>query len=162
MKTQPVLLGKRLDMTNRARRRRLVAAVYSWSALFLVVWFYYFAISSYGYAKLLASLFLFLAMVVLIAFWAIAGDMRARGDEREMNRRDHAHLIAYRCLSPIIVAEFFVTVHPVNPIFSPASPLLRAVLYQLPSALMMVALFLYITLPQAILIWTEPDMEEPQ
>ena len=162
MKTQPVLSGKRLDMATRARRRRLVTAVYLWSALLLVVWFYYFAISAYSYAKLLASLFLFLAMVVLIAFWAIAGDMRARGDEREMHRRDHAHLIAYRFFSPIIVAVFLVTVHPVHPIFSPESPLLRAVLYQLPSALMMVALFLYITLPQAILIWTEPDMEDSQ
>ncbi|MGH9593774.1 MAG: hypothetical protein ACRD5L_11825, partial [Bryobacteraceae bacterium] len=57
---------------------------------------------------------------------------------------------------------FLVTVHPVKPIFSPESPLIRAVLYQLPSALMIVALFLYITLPQAILIWTEPDMQAEQ
>jgi hypothetical protein len=32
----------------------------------------------------------------------------------------------------------------------------------LPFILLMATLFLYMTLPQAVLLWTEPDMEEEQ
>jgi hypothetical protein len=38
----------------------------------------------------------------------------------------------------------------------------RSFLAQLPTFLTMTAFLLYLTLPQAILLWTEPDMEEPQ
>lgn len=160
MKTEPVLLGKHLNMTNRARRRSLVAVVYTWIALCLVVWLYFSAISTYGYAKMLASLCLFLALVPLISFIFITGDMLARGDERETHRRDHAHFLAYRSLSSVIVAALFVTVYrgPHTIIYA-SGPHIRAIFDQIPSAVLIAALFLYMTLPQAILLWTEPEME---
>ncbi len=160
MKTEPVLLGKHLNMATRARRRWLVAMVYGWLALFFVAWFYFYAISDYGNAQIVASLCLILVMVPLIAFWGITGDMLARGDEREMHQRDHAHFMAYRFLGSVTVAALFAAFQlGPHPIIPAPGPLLRAILYQLPSALLMAALFLYISLPQAILLWTEPDVE---
>ena len=132
MMTESVLLGKRLNMATRARRRRLVAAVYTWLALCLVVWYYFYAISLYAYAKGLASLCLFLAFVPFIAFWAITGDMLARGDERETHRRDHAHFVAYRSVGFVTVAELFAVFQlGPHPIISAPGPMLRAVLDQL-------------------------------
>ncbi len=161
MKTEPVLLGKYLNIATRAQRRWLVAVVYTWLALFLVAWFYCYAISFYGYAKTLASLCLVLFMVPLLAFFFITGDTLARGDEREMHRRDHAHFMAFRSLGPVITAALLATFYRgPNTITSASGPLLRAILYNLPYALMMAALSLYCTLPQAILLWTEPDMEK--
>ena len=40
-----------------------------------------------------------------------------------------------------------------------AGPVLRAMLMQLPFDLLAATAVLYISLPQAILLWTEPDME---
>ena len=39
---------------------------------------------------------------------------------------------------------------------------LRAFLAQLPKVLLWATFFLYLTLPQAILLWTEPDIEEAE
>jgi hypothetical protein len=161
MKTEPVLLGKHLVMANRARRRLLVAVVYTWIALCIVVWFYFYAISLYGYAKVLASWCLFLAFVPFIVFWALTGDMLAHGDEREMHQRDHAHFMAYRFLGSVTVAALFAAFQTgPHPIIPAPGPLLRAILGQLPTAVLIAALLLYLTLPQAILLWTEPDIEK--
>ena len=160
MMTESILLGKRLNMATRARRRRLVAAVYTWLALCLVVWYYFYAISLYAYAKGLASLCLFLAFVPFIAFWAITGDMLARGDERETHRRDHAHFVAYRSVGFVTVAELFAVFQ-----LGRTRSFRRRVrcfarsLTSSPTAVGIAALFLYLTLPQAILLWTEPDMD---
>ena len=86
--------------------------------------------------------------------------MRARGDEREMHRRDYAHFRAYYLLGYGIVAALFATFFAdPNPI-APLLPLaLRTSLIKLPQILLMATVILYATLPQAILLWTEPDME---
>jgi hypothetical protein len=49
-----------------------------------------------------------------------------------------------------------------NPNNVPANPALRAFFDQLPYELLVAAAILYYTLPQAILLWTEPDMEDAQ
>jgi hypothetical protein len=41
-----------------------------------------------------------------------------------------------------------------------ADPALRAFFARLPWGLLIAAMMLYYILPQAILLWTEPDMEE--
>ncbi|MGD1107866.1 MAG: hypothetical protein ABR865_12545, partial [Terracidiphilus sp.] len=50
-----------------------------------------------------------------------------------------------------------------NSITPLSSAALREFLAPLPFILLMATLFLYVTLPPAILLWTEPDMEtEPE
>jgi small-conductance mechanosensitive channel len=101
--------------------------------------------------------------ILFFALWIVltglAGNGRARRDEREMHRREQACSRAYPILGYSIVATFWACFGVPNPI-TPLFPLaLREFLVPLPSILLMTTLFLYVTLPPAILLWTEPDME---
>jgi len=77
-------------------------------------------------------------------------------DERDDRRRDRAHYLAYRFVTwlTMVVWFLFVTVH-AGPVFGTKGlPFDFALLVALAVAM------LAQTLPQAILLWTEPDMEE--
>ena len=105
--------------------------------------------------------------ILWVALWIVltglAGNVRARRDEREIRRLEQAFTRAYPILGYSIVALFWVVClswpSPITPLTSAA---LREVLVPLPFILLMATLFLYVTLPPAILLWTEPDMEDPQ
>jgi hypothetical protein len=82
-----------------------------------------------------------------------------RNDERESQQRDHAHYNAYQGLTLGLVLVWLLADWQAN-----APKLLgwlsggpAVYLYGLTLALVVVSQ----TLPQAILLWTEPDMEEP-
>jgi Ca2+/Na+ antiporter len=153
----------RIHFESRARRRWLVALFYAlMAALFfapfsahpnaLTVWI----VSGYGI--LLAALF--------IVFTGVAGDPYYRGDEREAHRRDHAHFLAYRILLFGFLAVFFC--------YFAAIPFARFFMEPNSSSLFLpveltgsfkqhfliapICIFIG-SLPQAILLWTEPDME---
>lgn len=102
--------------------------------------------------------------ILWVALWIVltwlAGNLHSRGDERETHRREQAFSRAYPILGFGIVASFLAAVFGgLNPI-TPLSPLaLRKFLVPLPFILLMATLFLYVSLPQAILLWTEPDMD---
>ncbi|HEU5351356.1 MAG TPA: hypothetical protein VFU55_07140 [Terracidiphilus sp.] len=151
----------RIRFESQARRRRFVALVYAVLALFDLA-------MSYLHSKEIAGAWtigLVLALVVLfgvlwIIFSQISGDMRARGDERETHRRDHAHYVAYYALLYLLIAELVMgNYRGPNPISPHLPVVLHAFLAQSPYFLFLATLFLYLTLPQAILLWTEPDME---
>jgi hypothetical protein len=79
-------------------------------------------------------------------------------DERENGRRDRAHYLAYRALSlsTYVVFALFAIVRN-GPVFGTSGlPFDFALMAALAVAM------LAMTLPQAILLWTEPDMEEAQ
>lgn len=105
--------------------------------------------------------------ILWVALWIVltglAGNVRARRDERETRRLEHTVSRAYPILGFSIVALFWAACFSgPNPI-TPLSPLaLREFLVPLPFILLMGTLFLYVTLPPAILLWTEPDMERPE
>ena len=154
MKTEFDLLGKRLNMATRARRRWLAAVAFGGLALLVVAWFY-------AKPNTLASWCMILVLLPVLAFTSLTGDSRTRADERDMHRRDHAHFMAYPTPGYVLVAALFASYfRGPNPIIPLMDPFLRAILFQLPYALLIAALILYITLPWAILLWTEPDMEE--
>jgi hypothetical protein len=85
-------------------------------------------------------------------------------DERELSRRDSAHEVAYRRLGMLIIVTLLVAYFK-----NAALPLLRGSGITLPSAffdqsiygLLLASFILFLTLPQSILLWTEPDMETP-
>jgi len=80
-------------------------------------------------------------------------------DEREVQRRDEAHQLAYRCLGVTVTFTFLVAylamiaarLLKVAGIASAANAIIHS--------LLMVAFVVFVTLPQAILLWTEPDLE---
>jgi hypothetical protein len=79
-----------------------------------------------------------------------------------MRRRDHAHYVSQQFIGGVVSAafalEFSINSHmPGEPgVFGiPDAPAARIVY-----CLLQVAYIAVMTLPQAILLWTEPDMEE--
>jgi hypothetical protein len=70
----------------------------------------------------------------------------SHNDERDLRRRDRMHFYAYRIVVSLVVLGYFLGRdsfgHP-----------------QVGNALLLGALILGLTLPQALLLWIEPDME---
>jgi ABC-type transport system involved in cytochrome bd biosynthesis fused ATPase/permease subunit len=81
-------------------------------------------------------------------------------DERELRRRDAAHWISYRYLGWVVIAAFFVAyLKNLLPNAWDSLHVPPAIFDTLIYCLLMAAFVLVFTLPQAILLWTEPDME---
>jgi hypothetical protein len=79
-----------------------------------------------------------------------------KNDERELSRRDRAHYEAYKVvgLSPILVLLLSaVALWPRHPLLSSTTWLL--ILFAVAEVMTVLAL----TLPAAIILWTEPDMD---
>jgi hypothetical protein len=154
MKTELVVLGRHIKVASRNRRRWLVALMYVAFAAFIVVWA---GFSRYG---VLTAGCMVLVVALAVVFSSIAGSRYDPADERDIRRREHAHYVAYWQLSKFLIlalfSGYFRGPNPITPLMAPA---LRAVLVQLPFVFLMATGVLYITLPQAILLWTEPDME---
>jgi hypothetical protein len=83
---------------------------------------------------------------------------RFRNDERELHQRDRAHYLAFQAAGLTVVLPMFsiASLRIVRPQLFPVAMSPDEMYYGL--ALMSVILFL--TLPQCVLLWTEPDMEE--
>ncbi|MGH9589951.1 MAG: hypothetical protein ACRD25_06125 [Terracidiphilus sp.] len=153
-------VGKiRIRFESRARRRWFVALFYAILAVWVLATLCLNKQETTG-AWIVAG-GMTLTIVLLLFFWSVAGDMNARGDEREMRRREHAHFRAYRILGSFFAGAFFAEFcfRGPNPITLSAPLVLRGFLMQLPYALLIATLFLYVSLPQAVLLWTEPDMD---
>jgi hypothetical protein len=157
MKTDVTLLGQHVSIASRRRRRLLVTLLYAAAALVIA-----------------ASLLLVKPawpLIVLCAFAFMARFLGGRneeggilppvdrGDERESHRRDHAYFLAYWWWDITLLPAILSSGFRINGIPAAWNPELRALLYQLPVALLVASGILYYTLPQAILLWTEPDME---
>jgi hypothetical protein len=159
MKTDFVLLGRRISITSRCRRRWLVALLYAGFAAMVIAW-----CAFYGQSTLILII-LFLLSGRLAKF--LGGRSYEEGllppfeggDERERYRRFRVHYVAYEYLDfaflPALIAAMFKS----NPLSLPANPAVRIFLDRLPYGLLIAAGILYYTLPQTILLWTEPDME---
>jgi hypothetical protein len=188
MNAELFLLGHRIDMAPRHRRRWLVALVYAlffagmtggwfldrWglSAVWLVM------VTSLIVPLLLGgkypgalvkpfagkrTAFNSQAPALLFLRWGFRGvressDGEYRSDEREQRQSDRAHSRAYRAMYAVLlllwgVAFNLVARHPFLPAVTAG---------QLTYGMAVLSLFLTFTLPQAILLWTEPDMEREQ
>ena len=151
----------RIHFESRARRRWFVALFYAVLAVSVIAGF---SISPKNTTSTWINVgFMFLWAVLFIVFTGVAGDMRARGDERETHRRDHAHFRAYYFPVYVLLGALFAGYFKApNPITSLMPLVLRGFLVQLQNFLTMTAFLLYLTLPRAILLWTEPDMDPAQ
>lgn len=158
-------IGKiRIRFESRARRRWLVALFYVlMAALDLAcVNNRIHPPPSYFAAWTVCGLAFLVVALLMVLTW-LGGPWRMRDDEREVHRREHAFARAYRALGVFIVAVFLAVVglfpEP-NPITPLLPPVIRAFFIELPLFLLFAIIFLYVSLPPAILLWTEPDMEE--
>ena len=85
-------------------------------------------------------------------------DRSFRNDERELAQRDRAHYLAYQAVAISLVVPWVVAdVAVAKPAWAQNMGISAVhLLYGLILAILLLAF----TLPQAILLWTEPDMEE--
>ena len=162
MNTEYAVGNIRIRFESRARRRWFVALVYTVLAVFFLGVLLLNKEEAAGAWIRVGCGILFVGLFVVFTW--IAGDMRRRGDEREMRRRDHAHFMAYRVFAyplvgSVLIALFAGYFGGPNLIMTLAPLALRGFLMQLPNVLVMATVLLYATLPQAILLWTEPDMD---
>jgi hypothetical protein len=190
MNAELSLFGKRIDMASRARRRCLVVLVYAgFAALLAWLWFHNHWPGAF-YWPVIASMFVnrFLLGGLLpgglvkpfqnkknysyksesslddLLRWGFhrapdPGKDTFRSDERELRERDRAHYQAYGTLYSAVTLLLFAIIDRIERV-----PFLTSL--PVPSDLFLcylaiVTLILAATLPQAILLWTEPDMEEP-
>lgn len=184
MNAELVFFGKRVDMAQRHRRRMLVIAIYAALAVIMIALTQWRIGSAYFFWVILLACRLFLGGYHsggLIKPFNEKGPMRAdapppllllklrvyqhvpgangesyRNDERELHQRDRAHYRAYQVIAIACSVVWFYSAMRRNTDllgWLPFSP--DAVYY----GLMMVILTLFLTLPQVILLWTEPDMD---
>jgi hypothetical protein len=69
-----------------------------------------------------------------------------QNDERELHRRDRMHFYSYRLVLAFLIFAFFLGTRPFQ-------------LPQLSHNLVLAGIVLGLTLPQALLLWLEPDMD---
>jgi len=163
MNTEYAVGPIRIRFESQARRRWFVALFYAVLAVSAFAGlFTNMKIANSQWVSWVSVGCMIVFVVAFIPFSWVAGNMRSRGDEREMHRRDHAHFRAYYFFLPVLMGELFIRYFREPNHFAPPVPLaFRGFLVQ-PNILTVSALLLYATLPQAILLWTEPDMEQPQ
>jgi hypothetical protein len=156
MRTEFVFLGRHFKVASQARRRRLVVVIFTVMAVGLTAFLC-------GYANWL---------LLLVVFASAAGLLGGRnyesglvppfmsGDEREMHRRDHAYFLAYWWWDIALLPALLAVGLKNNSFYASWAPSVRALVDHLPYTLLFAAGILYYTLPQAILLWTEPDVVE--
>jgi hypothetical protein len=84
-----------------------------------------------------------------------------RSDERELHRRDSVHWVAYRCLGGVLLMILFIAMlqNDPPPMMKHFPAILSSAFERPLYGLILAAFLLFTSLPQAILLWTEPDME---
>ena len=186
MRAELVMMGRRLDMAPRAHRRALVMLIYVTLAVLMAALFLVdrwrvsgcylvlatflinrFFLGGYNFGGLIKPFsgkpprrseapppFILLALRV---YQPEPGESEYRSDERELSQRDLAHYLAYQVILCALVLLWLVSE------WKMYAPRLIAWLHASADLLLygsiLAAVMIAFTLPQAILLWTEPDME---
>ncbi len=188
MKAELVLMGRRVDMAPRTRRRALVVAIYAALAILMALLWHFTQWRGTGAymiwaALLVCRLFLggyysgglvkpfngkvprqsampppLLLLKLRLYRPILQDDAHAfRNDERELHQRDRAHYQAYQAIGIAVLLPWFLAqMRLLRPGLLAWLPIPADQLY---FGLLTIVLLLFFTLPQAILLWTEPDME---
>jgi hypothetical protein len=94
----------------------------------------------------------------------IDDDPELRTDERALRRRDYAHYVSHRFLGTVVGLAFLLEYLNNSPLrwslnsIGMSVSLANSIVY----CLLQIGYISFMTLPQAILLWIEPDMEELQ
>ena len=88
----------------------------------------------------------------------VAPEGEWRSDERELSLRDRAHYQAYQWISGAVAVLWLVSGWATSK--SATFPVLHLIAETVLYPAVLVTVVLMLTLPQAIMLWTEPDMAE--
>jgi|WetSurMetagenome_2_1015567.scaffolds.fasta_scaffold498883_2 hypothetical protein len=152
MNTQISLMGKQFNLASRLRRRWIVVTVYAALSVWMASW--------WAYPRTLVIVATMVFLGSLLAMTALVGSGAEEGDERQVYRRDHAFYMAYRLLGWMLILVLFTASFRGTISSALAGPALAAVLEKVGWVVFFAFVALYGTLPQAILLWTEPDIED--
>jgi hypothetical protein len=188
MRAELILFGRHVNMGAQKRRRTLVIALYVLLAvLFVVLWALThwrgtgvwmmgavllacrFFLGGY-YTKGLVKPFngkppreqaipSSVLELKLLRYKPVldADEQDFKNDERELAQRNHAHYLAYQAIGVAVLVPFaYATLRSVRSNLLAWVPLPADEVYY---ALLLLILLLFLTLPQTILLWVEPDME---
>lgn len=167
MKTELVLLGRRYNVASRARRRKVVIAFYAVFLALLVASWTKGGVSSGGWFTIEFTVLIgpilggYLSKTLFCSEGIVEPFGAKDNDERALSRRDGVHYAAYRYLTIVAGTAFLVE-------FNRYSSLLRyfrvvgigpGQMERITYDLLQITYILSLTLPPAILLWTEPDIE---
>jgi hypothetical protein len=164
MKTELALGNFRIHFESRSRRRWFVALCYAVFALSDLFWCFLnpkmnpSAGPEGATGAWIVAGCMILSLVLVLVMGGFSADQRGHGDERERHRREHSISRAYPFIGFGIMASLFAGSFDI-PTAGPVSLSAHEFLVQLTYILLMATFFLYVTLPQAILLWTEPNMD---
>jgi hypothetical protein len=164
MKTELAVGNFRIHFESRSRRRLFVALCYAVFALSDLLWCFLnpkmnpSAGAEGATGAWIVAGCMIMSLVLVLVMGGFSADQRGHGDERERHRREHSISRAYPFIGFGLMASLFAGSFGI-PTAGPISPALSEFLVQLTFILLMATFFLYVTLPQAILLWTEPDIE---
>jgi hypothetical protein len=181
-------MGKRLDMAARVHRRTLVVSIYVGLALLMTaLWFVdrwrtsgvYMIFATFLVNRLFLGGYNFgglikpfngkaprqspyaetpFLMLALRVYQPVPEKSEYRNDEREMHQRDRAHYQAYQGITVGLTALWLLADWKMKaPRLLAWLPVSADVLLY---GLVLIVIVAAVTLPQAILLWTEPDMDE--
>ncbi len=187
MRAELVLMGKRIDMSAQKRRRMLVVLIYAAiAALITAMWFldHWHRTGIWIFWAAFIACYVFLGgrnsygglvkpfhnkrtktyngqsflMLRLGTYLPIPGEgSNYLNDERELHQRGNAHYKAYQVIGLAVVMIWGVALyHMDHPQWFRRIPMSPDELYY---GLLLIVIVLVLTLPQSILLWTEPDME---
>lgn len=188
MRAELVLMGKRLDMAARIHRRALVVSIYAGLTLLMAALWSVDRWHTSGVYMIFATILvnrLFLGgynfgglvkpfsgkaprrstfretpilMLVLRVYQPAPEESEYRNDEREMHLRNRAHYQAYKVLTIALIVLWLLAdwKMKVPRLLAWMHVSVDGMLY----GLVLMAIVAALTLPQAILLWTEPDMDE--
>jgi hypothetical protein len=188
MKAKLVLMGKQIDMAPRAHRRTLVVLIYSMMAILLAGLWFVDRWRTSGIYLILATMLVNRWFLGGYHFGGLIKPFSSKGplhrnpvfppppflkltlqeyspepyhnDERELHQRDRAHYQAYQIITNSLVCFYMLAGWwGIFLQFLTRRPLLAN---ELLCGLALVAMVSALTLPQAILLWREPDIEEYQ
>jgi hypothetical protein len=186
MNAELFLLGKRIDMAPRGRRHALVVLIYSGLAAAITgLWFLdrlhtsapYLIFATFAINRFFLGGYSFGGLIkpfsgkpprksaapppfILLSLHMYSiepGESQYRNDEREIKQRNGAVYKAYQFLIIVLIFLWLLMNFHTNipRLLERLSLPIDQLLYCLATA----SIVLAFTLPQAILLWTEPDME---
>jgi len=188
MRAELMVLGRAVNLSRQGQRRRLVIGIYGVLALtmvflgwvdlwrpsgyylvFLAVLMNHFLLGGYGRSGLvrpfdgkaprqqnMASPLIPLGIYLRLTCALPEGDWRS--DERETALRDRVHYQAYQWISAALGAVWLLSGWATAK--SSSLPALRSAAEMLLYPVVLASVVLMLTLPQAMLLWNEPEMAE--
>lgn len=154
------MIGAKARRLSKRQRRLLVLAEYAGLSAYAVVWMLASASSPWWWTSIIvvfvAALLIHSRLLVPLT-QEIANKGDDDLDERQMAVRDNAHRTAYHILGTVVLGALFLLWVILEPLGD--RPWTPEISIENPTAILVTTLWVYTTLPTAVIAWREPDPE---